>query len=128
MDTSAEPERLNQKGFAAFAERAAESTAVVMLNLLAFQPAGGRERYEEYGAAVAPLLEKAGGRIVFVGAPAAALLGEGSWDLVALVEYPTRQAFLDMIASAEYQAIAHLRTEALVKGELHPIDPAEDAS
>jgi uncharacterized protein (DUF1330 family) len=99
-----------------------------MLNLLAFQPDGGRERYEEYGAAVAPLLEKAGGRIVFVGAPAAALLGEGSWDLVVLVEYPTRQAFLDMIGSAEYQAIAHLRSEALVKGELHPMDPAEDAS
>ena len=128
MDTSAEPERLNQEGFAAFAERAGEGAAVVMLNLLAFQPDGGRERYEEYGAAVAPLLEKAGGQIVFVGAPAAVLLGEGSWDLVVLVEYPTRQAFLDMIGSAEYQAIAHLRTAALVKGELHPMDPAEDAS
>ncbi len=39
-----------------------------------------------------------------------------------LVEYPTRQAFLDMTGSTEYLAIAHLRTEALVKGELHPLD------
>jgi hypothetical protein len=31
-----------------------------------------------------------------------------------------------MIGSPEYQAIAHLRTEALTKGELHPLDQAED--
>ena len=118
------PERLNEVGFARFAERAGDGAPVVMLNLLAFRPEGGRERYEEYGAAVAPLLERAGGRVVFLGNPAAALLGDGSWDLVLLVEYPTRQAFLEMIGSPEYQAIAHLRTEALSKGELHPLDPA----
>lgn len=122
-----EPELLNQEGFAAFAGRAADGAPVVMLNLLAFKPEGGRERYEKYGAAVAPLLEKAGGRIVFVGEPASVLLGADSWDLVALVEYPTRQAFLDMIASSEYQAVGHLRTEALSRGELHPMDPAEGA-
>jgi uncharacterized protein (DUF1330 family) len=115
---------LNQEGFAAFAERAGEDAPVVMLNLLSFKPDGGRERYEEYGAAVAPLLERIGGRIAFVGELAAPLLGDESWDLAALVEYPTRQAFLDMIGSAEYQAVGHLRTEALLKGELHPMDPA----
>lgn len=125
-DGSAEPELLNKEGFAAFAERAGEDAPVVMLNLLAFRADGGRERYEEYGAAVAPLLEKAGGRIVFLGNPAPVLLGEGSWDLVVLVEYPTRQAFLDMIGSAEYQAIGHLRTEALTRGELHPLDQAAE--
>lgn len=122
----AQPEQLNQEGFARFAERAGDGTPVVMLNLLAFKPDGGKERYMEYGAAVAPLLEQAGGRIVWAGAPASVLLGAGSWDLVALVEYPTRQAFLDMIGSTEYQEIAHLRTEALAKGELHPMDPAEE--
>lgn len=125
MDASAQPEPLNQDGFAAFAGRAGEGAPVVMLNLLSFKPEGGRERYEEYGEAVAPLLEKAGGRIAFFGTPAAVLLGEDSWDLVVLVEYPTRQAFLDMVGSDEYEAIGHLRTEALIKGELHPIDPAE---
>ncbi|MCW2988218.1 MAG: hypothetical protein JWM24_1156 [Solirubrobacterales bacterium] len=123
-DSNAQPERLNQEGFTRFAERAGEEAPVVMLNLLAFEPAGGRERYEEYGEAVAPLLERAGGRIVFIGNPSSVLLGEGSWDLVLLVEYPTRQAFLDMVGSPEYLAIAHLRTEALSRGELHPLDPA----
>ncbi len=123
MEVSSQAEPLNQEGFAAFSARAAEQAPVVMLNLLAFKPEGGRERYEEYGAAVAPLLEKAGGRIVFFGLPAPPLLGDGAWDLVVLVEYPTRAAFQEMIASPEYQAIAHLRTEALTKGELHPMDP-----
>jgi uncharacterized protein (DUF1330 family) len=125
-DSIPEPERLNQAGFAAFAERSDDGKPVVMLNLLAFEPDGGEERYLEYGAAVAPMLEKVGGRIVFVGQPSPVLLGEHSWDLVALVEYPTRQAFLDMIGSEDYQAIAHLRTEALTKGELHPMDLPED--
>ncbi len=94
-----------------------------MLNLLEFEPDGGRERYGKYGEAVAPLLEKVGGRIVFMGAPAPPLLGKGVWDLVVLVEYPTRKAFLEMTGSPEYRAIGHLRSEALVRGELHPMDP-----
>ena len=125
MSATPEPERLNQEGFAAFAARAGEGSPVVMLNLLRFKPEGGRERYAEYGSAVTPLLEKAGGRAVFLGEPAQPLLGEGRWDSVLLVEYPTRQAFLDMIGSAEYQAIGHLRTEALEHGELHPMSAAD---
>jgi uncharacterized protein (DUF1330 family) len=125
MTETSEPERLNQEGFAAFAARTEEDAPVVMLNLLRFKPDGGRERYAEYGAAVTPLLEKAGGRAVFLGEPALPLLGEGRWDSVLLVEYPTRQAFLEMIASAEYQAIGHLRTEALEHGELHPMSAAD---
>lgn len=118
---ASEPERPNDQGLSAFAGRADEGP-VTMLNLLRLKPDGGRERYEEYGAAVAPLLEKVGGRIASAGSASPALLGEESWDVVALVEYPTRQAFLDMVGSPEYQAIAHLRTEALERGELHPLD------
>jgi len=125
VSASAEPEQLNREGFDAFSARAGDDTPVVMLNLLSLEPDGGQERYMEYAAAVAPLLEKVEGRIVFAGTPAPPLLGDDSWDLVALVEYPTRQAFLDMVGSPEYQAIAHLRTEALVKGELHPMDQGE---
>lgn len=119
---AAQPEQPNADGMTAFNEAAGEEKPVTMLNLLRFKPDGGRERYAEYGAAVAPLLDSIGGRIVFVGESAPPLLGGDSWDLVALVEYPTRQAFLEMVGSSEYQAIAHLRTEALTAGELHPMD------
>ncbi len=122
IDPSLAPEPPNEEGFGDLMSRLDEGP-VTMLNLLAFKPEGGRERYLEYGVAVTPLLEKVGGRVVFQGAASPALLGDSSWDLVLLVEYPTRQAFLEMIQSPEYQAIAHLRTEALTKGELHPLSP-----
>jgi uncharacterized protein (DUF1330 family) len=125
MTETSEPERLNQEGFAAFAARAGEDAPVVMLNLLRFKPDGGQERYAEYGAAVTPLLEKAGARAVFLADSALPLLGDRRWDTVLLVEYPTRQAFLDMIASPEYRAIGHLRTEALEHGELHPMSAVD---
>jgi len=123
MEGQAAPEPPNEEGFADLTSRLSEGP-VTMLNLLAFKPDGGRERYLEYGAAVLPLLEQAGGRIVFQGQAAPVVLGDRSWDLVLLVEYPARQAFLEMIGSAEYQEIAHLRTEALTRGELHPLDSA----
>jgi uncharacterized protein (DUF1330 family) len=121
MDGQITPEPVNQEGFADLSSRLGEGP-VTMLNLLSFKPEGGRERYLEYGAAVLPLLEKVGGRVVFQGQAAPAMFGEESWDLVLLVEYPNRQAFLDMVQSPGYQEIAHLRTEALAKGELHPLD------
>lgn len=126
MEASTGPEQVNQDGFSAFSQRTGEDSAVVMLNLLAFRPDGGAELYAEYGTAVTPLLEKVGGRIVFAGQASLPLLGDDGWDLVALVEYPSRQAFLDMVGSEEYQAIAHLRTEALALGELHPLDQAPE--
>lgn len=122
MNDQALPELVSKEGFADLASRADEGP-VTMLNLLAFKPDGGRERYAEYGEAVLPLLERAGGRLVFQGQAAPVVLGEDSWDLVLLVEYPTRGAFLEIVQSPDYQAIAHLRTEALAKGELHPLDP-----
>ncbi|MET0559848.1 MAG: DUF1330 domain-containing protein [Solirubrobacterales bacterium] len=118
------PEAPNEQGLADMAARAGEGP-VTMLNLLRFAPEGGRERYAEYGAAVAPLLERAGGRVAYAGTAAPPLLGDDSWDLVLLIEYPTRQAFLDMVGSAEYEAIAHLRNGALERGELHPLDAGD---
>jgi uncharacterized protein (DUF1330 family) len=119
------PERPNEAGLAELSQRSEESSPVTMLNLLEFEADGGRERYAEYGAAVAPLLEHAGGRIVFVGDGNPVLLGGDSWDMVLLVEYPSRKAFLEMIGSEAYLAIAHLRSEALLRGELHPLDAVD---
>jgi uncharacterized protein (DUF1330 family) len=116
-----ELERLNPIELQEFIDRADEGP-VFMLNLLDFKPGGGRERYGEYAEAVAPLLEKAGGRLLFAAEAAAPLIGPSKWDLVALVEYPTRRAFLDMVTSQEYLEVAHLRTEALDRSELHPLD------
>jgi uncharacterized protein (DUF1330 family) len=119
-----EIEELNPVALQEFQARAAEGP-VLMLNLLDFKPDGGMERYGEYAEAVAPLLERVGGRILFSGAGNAAVIGPTKWDVVALVEYPTRQAFLDMVTSPEYLEIAHLRSESLERSELHPLDPLD---
>ena len=70
---------------------------VVMLNLLRFKPDGGRESYQRYGAGVLPILERIGARIVWQGLPTSVVIGDDdadAWDLVVLVEYPSREAFL----------------------------------
>lgn len=128
MSASPDPETPNPEGFADFSERAAGAGPVTMLNLLRFKPEGGRERYLEYGAAVAPLLERVGAQVAFLGEATLPLIGERGWDSVLLVEYPSRQAFLEMIGSPEYQEIAHLRTEALAEGELHPLTAAVEST
>ena len=119
-------ERPNEAGLGALAQRA-EDGPVTMLNLLAFDPDGGAERYAEYGRAVEPLLERVGARVLYAGAAGPAVIGSDGWDLVLLVEYPTRQTFLDMVGSPEYMEIAHLRTEALARSQLHPLDRVDPA-
>jgi uncharacterized protein (DUF1330 family) len=122
---ASEAEQLEPEAFQEFLERSrsGDDGPIVMLNLLAMKPDGGFEKYGEYGLATAPLLEKAGGRVAFSGTGGSALIGSGqSWDLVLLIEYPSRAAFLEMIGSHEYQAIAHLRTEALTASELRPLE------
>jgi uncharacterized protein (DUF1330 family) len=103
----------------------ADDGPVQMLNLLDFKPDGGAERYAEYSAAVAPLLEKAGARVIYAGSGGLALIGPSEWDVVALVEYPSRRAFIEMTSSPAYLKIAHLRAEALERAELHPLDQVD---
>ena len=96
---------------------------VVMLNLLRFQPTGGRERYLEYIKMVGPLVQRHGAEIIYAGEGEVALAAEAgqSWDAVALVRYPTRRAFADMIAEPEYHAADQLRMSALVEAVLQPV-------
>lgn len=96
---------------------------VVMLNLLKFKPAGGAASYGEYIRHVTPILKRIGAKVVFAGPVTTTVIGEQSWDSILLVEYPSRKAFVDMVTSAEYQAIHHFREQALERGELHAVAP-----
>jgi uncharacterized protein (DUF1330 family) len=104
--------------------QAPETGKVVMLNLLKFKPGTGAASYNEYGRHVAKILEKIGARILFSGQVAQSVIGvDGDWDAIAIVEYPSRQVFLEMGMSAEYQAIHHFRDEGLERTELYAINP-----
>jgi len=104
--------------------QAPETGKVVMLNLLKFKPGTGAASYNEYGRHVAKILDKIGGRVLFAGQVAQSVTGNnGDWDAIAIVEYPSRKAFLEMGMSAEYQAIHHFRDEGLERTELYAINP-----
>jgi uncharacterized protein (DUF1330 family) len=96
---------------------------VVMLNLLRFRPDGGRERYQQYVEALgAQIHDRYGLTVDYLGAGGRALVAEDgqAWDMVVLVRYPSRKAFADMVRDPDYQAVAHLRAEALLETVLQP--------
>ena len=80
----------------------------------------GREAYLRYGAGVQACLAAVGGKARFSGMVTELMLGEADelWDMVAIVEYPSRAAMLQMVQSPEYQAIAKHRDAGLA-GQLN---------
>ncbi len=94
------------------------TSPIFMLNALWFKPDGGKEKYAEYGAAVAPLLEKHGAEIGPSYRPEQALIGEWDADLFFVVKYPSKADFEAMITSPEYASIMHLREQAIDKSLL----------
>ena len=105
-----------------------DSGPVVMLNLLRFKPQAdgidegmtGAEAYARYGAATEPFLREVGGRLLIAVQPQQSVTGpqEGEWDLVLLVEYPSRAKFLEMAGNEEYIKIHAHREAALADSRL----------
>lgn len=86
---------------------------VYMLNALWFKEDGGAEKYAEYAAAAAPLVQALGGRLVESYTPQRALIGSWDPDLFFVVEWPNWETFLELPENPDYLKIAHLREEAL---------------
>jgi uncharacterized protein (DUF1330 family) len=92
---------------------------IYMLNALWFKQEGGEEKYAEYLRAAQPFVQEVGGRLVSGPfQPDLAVIGEWDPDLILIVEYPSWEDFLRLPEDAGYQAIAHLREEALEKSLL----------
>ena len=105
----------------AFAGTAGQSEPVVMLNLLRFRD-GGADSYAVYATAVADHLERVGAQLLWAGACDEALIGPEAreWDAAAIVRYPSRGAFLEMVADPSYREIAAHRSAALADSRLIP--------
>ena len=104
----------------AFAELPPDAP-VVMINLLKFNDAGGRERYLQYGREVQPHLDRVGASVRYAGTAPVNVIGDGDrpwWDAILIVEYPTPQAFVDMVVDPGYQQVHEHRAAALEKGDL----------
>jgi len=100
-----------------------DDSPVIMLNLLRFEPDGGRERYLDYLALAKPILARFGAKILF-GGDGLALLTTGQakpWDAVVLVQYPHRSAFRKMVGDAEYQIAFKVGQAAIADIVLQPL-------
>ncbi len=115
-----------------------DTEPVVMLNLLRFKPqadgidAGmtGAEAYARYSVAAEPFLSAVGGRLRASVRPAQSVIGPaaGEWDLVLLVEYPSRGKFVEMATNEEYLKVHQHREAALADSRLiacSSLDPSD---
>jgi uncharacterized protein (DUF1330 family) len=95
---------------------------VFMLNLLRFKGEEGAASYARYAAATGEHLARVGGEVVWAGACDEALIGPGAreWDVAAVVRYPSRTAFLNMVRDPGYQQVVGHRSAGLVDSRLIP--------
>jgi uncharacterized protein (DUF1330 family) len=109
---------------------------IVMLNLLKFRERAvykdgrtanlsGVEAYRKYGERMLPFVERHGGRMIFFADVSSLVIGklerietiEDVWDAVALVEYPSAEAFLKIALSPEVAEFG-INREAGLAGQL----------
>jgi uncharacterized protein (DUF1330 family) len=121
---------------------------VVMINLLHFARAdeaspsagdagdegpaasGGAGAYREYSDQVIKMVEARGGKVIWTGRPENVLIGDSDaddWDLVALVSYPSRTAFIDMVTSPNYEEAHTHRERGLDRSVLLACEPLMSA-
>ncbi|MBB3441191.1 DUF1330 domain-containing protein [Rhizobium sp. BK379] len=102
-----------------------DDSAVVMLNLIRFEPDGGKQRYLEYLRMAKPILARFGAKILFGGngLPVLTTGQEKGWDAVVLVQYPRRSAFKNMVADPEYQVAFKVGVSAISDIVLQPLKP-----
>lgn len=95
---------------------------VVMLNLLKFKPDGGFESYLKYMQESNKYVEGVGGKMIYLGKPNELLNGGETWDLMMLVQYPSRAHFLRMANNPDYLKIHEYREQALERAVLYATD------
>ena len=116
---------------------------VQMINLLKFKPRAeyppgtedlggtGEEAYQRYGINTLPHVTSRGGRLTLLAVADSIVLGDmghDDWDQVAIMEYPTRDAFIDMGRDPDYQAGTVHRTAGLERSAIIAVTPIIDAS
>ncbi len=99
---------------------------IAMLNLLKFKEhaeyedgretkLSGREAYGLYGAQMAPFVAANGGRLLHSSAAHFLMIGDGDleWDMVAIMEYPSKEDFTTLAGAPEVAGFAGHRTAGL---------------
>jgi uncharacterized protein (DUF1330 family) len=107
---------------------------IVMLNLLKFKDKAvyadgrktdltGQQAYMLYGQEMSPFVESNGGKFIWMGAVAALAIGRigdtnaDLWDVAALMQYPSAEAFMKIATHPKVQEIG-VHREAGLAGQL----------
>lgn len=117
-------------------------TPIHMLNLIRFKPhatypdghelAGkgltGEQAYREYMRTIQPVLERAGGGIVWAGQFEAMVTGptEWEWDETFVMAYPDAAAFMGMVKDSDYAPVVVHRQAAVADSRLVRFAPREN--
>lgn len=113
---------------------------VIMINLLHFArptsddsdsgvEATGQNAYRDDSDQVIKMVEDRGGKVIWTGRPENVLIGDSeadAWDLVAMVSYPNRAAFIDMVTSSSYGEAHQSRERGLDRTVLLACEPLVD--
>lgn len=105
-----------------------------MLNLVRLRPeaeypdgtkVSGEEAYRAYVAASAPVFQRVGGKQAWVGRFECTLIGPADerWDHVFIAEYPSQEAFLEMLADPVYREAVKHRQAAVDDSRLIRLEP-----
>ena len=114
--------KVNMEEFSRLAKNPGE-VPVVMLNLIKFKSAEGQASYARYMKEAGKFVEGVGGKVLYLGKPEELLNGDETWDLIMLVQYPSRRAFLSMANNPDYLKIHRFREEGVERAVLYATDP-----
>jgi uncharacterized protein (DUF1330 family) len=110
------------------------SGPIHMVNLLKFKAktssdTSGQASYNKYGENVLKMVQERGGKIVWHGKPMGVLIGDNdadAWDYIVIIEYPSRDAFIEMTSQPNYDEIHGDREQGLERTALIPTRPFDN--
>lgn len=85
----------------------------------------GLEAYRAYARESGAVFKRLGGKQFWVGKPELMLIGPADelWDLVFIAEYPSGQAFIDMLRDPVYREAVKHRQAAVLDSRLLRLSP-----
>jgi len=89
--------------------------------------ATGAEAYADYARESEPFFKGVGGRIAWSAKPELILIGpdDERWDMIFAAEYPSSDAFANMVKNPGYQAIVFHRQAAVKTSRLIRMVPGD---